>query len=125
MRADEGLTQGSSSRVEEVRFWMDTHTHIYLEVQPRISDVLNGECVRKGISDNSKTLREEKVRSEGQELFGMWQETRETFRLGVRAPEGEFSLAWVVWRASLGTLGLAFLLLPASALPYGRRRLSQ
>lgn len=104
---------------------MDTHTHIYLEVQPRISDVLNGECVRKGISDNSKTLREEKVRSEGQELFGMWQETRETFRLGVRAPEGEFSLAWVVWRASLGTLGLAFLLLPASALPYGRRRLSQ
>ena len=55
----------------------------------------------------------------------MWQKTRETFRLRVRAPEGEFSLAWVVRRASLGTLGLGFLVLPASARPFGRYRLIQ
>lgn len=33
-----------------------THTHTHLDVQPKISDVLNGEYVRKAISDNSKAL---------------------------------------------------------------------
>ena len=55
MRADEGLTQG---RVEILDGYTHTHTHThtYLEVQPKISDVLNGEYVRKAISNNSKAL---------------------------------------------------------------------